>query len=244
MGEQIGNYVAAGLGQIVAFLPHLVSAAIILIVGYALSRLVGSVVSRLLGRAHFDGYIARRLHSKASSPGRPASRTVGSAVFWLGMLVTLSLTTRALNLATLSNGLDRILGYVPRVVVAAFIVGIAIAVANVLADLISDVSSRWVARGARVGIITLSVFMALDELGIARNIVMMVFAAVMGAAAVAAAVAFGIGNIDAARDFTRRLERRNRRAGPEEQAVAQQYHPAERRADVPPLQTTDSPRTH
>lgn len=72
---------------------------------------------------------------------------------------------------------------------------------------------------------------------------MMVFAAVMGAAAVAAAVAFGIGNIDAARDFTRRLERRNRRAGPEEQAVAQQYHPAERRADVPPLQTDRQP-TH
>lgn len=245
MGEQIGNYFATGLGQIVTFLPHLLSAVIILVVGYALSRLVGSVVRRLLARAHFDGYVARRLHPKANAPGRPASTTVGSAVFWLGMLVTLSLTTRALQLATLSDGIDRILGYVPRVIVAAFIVGVAIAVANVLAELISDVTSRWLARGARVAIITLSVFMALDELGIARNIVMTAFAAVMGAAAVAAAVAFGIGNIDLAREYTRRLERRGQRAAAPEKPTAPYYPPAEPGPRIPPVEPTDTgPRTH
>ncbi|HEY3447384.1 MAG TPA: mechanosensitive ion channel [Myxococcales bacterium] len=246
MGEQIRNYFATGIGQIVTFLPHLLSAVIILVVGYALSRLVGSLVRRLLARARFDGYVARRLHPKANAPGRPASTTVGSAVFWLGMLVTLSLTTRALRLASLSDGIDRILGYVPRVIVAAFIVGVAIAVANVLADLIGDVTSRWLARGARVAIIALSVFMALDELGIARNIVMTAFAAVMGAAAVAAALAFGIGNIDFAREYTRKLERRGQRSAAGEQPTGPLYPPAEPGARIPQVEPTDdtSPSRH
>jgi hypothetical protein len=246
MGEQIGSYFTAGLGQIVAFLPSLISAAIILVVGYALSRLVGSLVRRLLARVSFDSFIARRLRPRGSAPGHPASATVGSAVFWLGILVTLSLTTRALRLASLSGGIDRILSYVPRVIVAAFIVGIAISVANVVADLVGEVTSAWLARSARVAIIALSGFMALDELGIARSIVMTTFAALVGAAAVAAAIAFGIGNIDFARDFTRRLERRGQRAAAREgaQPSAPYYRP-DTGARVPPVESTDTgPRTH
>lgn len=251
MGEQIRNFFASGIGQVVAFLPNLLSAAIILAVGYLLSRLVGNLTYRLLGRAGFDSFVARRLHPRASAPGRSASRTVGSAVFWLGMLVTLSLTTRSLQLASLSAGLDNILGYVPRVIIAAIIVGVAIAVANVLADLIGDVTSSWVARGARVAVIALSVFMALDQLGIARNIVMTTFSAVVGAAAVAAAIAFGVGNIGFARDYTRRLEhRRSQREGPGggERARSSEYAP-EPGPHVPatPVQRHPSdtgPRTH
>ncbi len=247
MGEQMRNYFATGLGQIVAFLPNLLSAVIVLVVGYALSRVVGSLVRRLLSRVSFDGFIARRLHPRANRAEHPASATVGSAVFWLGMLVTLSLTARSLQLASLSAGIDRILGYVPRVIVAAFIVGIAIAIANVVSDLIGDVTSAWLARGARVAIVALSGFMALDELGIARNIVMMTFAAVIGAAAVAAAIAFGIGNIDFARDTTRRLERRRQRTAAEAgERPSARYRPPEPTAPrVTPVEPTDtSPRTH
>jgi hypothetical protein len=245
MGEQIRNYFATGIGQIAAFLPNLLSAVIILVVGYALSRLVGGLVRRLLAKVSFDSMVARRLHPRANAPGRPASTTVGSAVFWLGMLVTLSLTTRSLRLISLSDGLDRILGYVPRVIIAAFIVGIAIAIANVLADLIGDVTHAWLAQGARVAIIALAGFMALDELGIAQNIVMMTFAAVVGAAAVAAAIAFGVGNIDFARDFTRRWERRGQRASGRVEQPAAPYKPVEPGAHAPPVEPTDTrPHTH
>ncbi|MBI5546732.1 MAG: hypothetical protein HY901_22850 [Deltaproteobacteria bacterium] len=250
MVEQIRNYFATGIGQVVGFLPNLLSAVIIFVVGYALSRLAGSLVRRLLARLDFDPFINRRLHPRASAR-RPASSTVGSAVFWLGMLVTLSLTTRSLRLVSLSGGIDRILSYVPRVIVAAFIVGIAIAVANVVADLIGGVTSTWLARGARVAIITLSVFMALDQLGIARNIVMTTFAAVVGAAAVAAALALGVGNIDFARNYTRRLERRGERRavaqeGERRERPLEPYYPTEPGARVPPpVEPTDTgPHTH
>jgi hypothetical protein len=248
MGEQIMNYFAAGLGQIVAFLPNLVSAIIVFVVGYLLSRLLGSLVRRLLSRAQFDSFVARRLHPRANAPQRPASATLGSTVFWLGILVTLSLTARSLRLASLSQGFDRILGYVPRVIVAALIVGIAIAVANVISELIKDVGSAWLGRGARIAIIALSIFMALDQLGIAPNIVWTAFAAVIGAAAVAAAIAFGIGNIDAARDYSRRLQRRTTAAREREQPTSERYAPPapEQGARLSPASPSDTgrPPTH
>jgi hypothetical protein len=59
-----------------------------------------------------------------------------------------------------------------------------------------------------VAIATLAVFMALDELGVAQRIVMTTFSLLVGAAAVAAAIAFGIGNIGLAGELGRRWARR------------------------------------
>jgi len=82
-----------------------------------------------------------------------------------------------------------------------------VAVARFLSDMVAGMTSRWVANGVRIAIAALSVFMALDQLGVAPNIVNTAFAALVGAAAVAAAIAFGVGNIDLARDYSRRLRR-------------------------------------
>jgi hypothetical protein len=208
MGEQLGNYFSSGVGQVLDYLPALLSGVVILVVGYFVSRLLGNVATRLFHRAGLDRFVMRRLRPGTAAPRRSASGAAGAAVFWIGILATLSLAAQALGLATLAGGLNQILAYVPRVLVAALIVGVAIAVANVLADLTSNVTSAWVGRGIRVAVITLSVFMALDQLGIARNIVTVAFIAVVGAAAVAAAIAFGVGSIDVARGYSQRLARR------------------------------------
>ncbi len=208
MTGQLRDYFSTGVGQLVGFLPSLVSGILILVVGYLVSRLLGAVATRLLQRAGLDSFVSRRLRPGAATQRRSASRAAGLAVFWIGILATLSLASQALGLATLSAGLNQILGYVPRVLVAALIVGVAIAVANVLGDLLSDMTSAWVGRGARVAVIALSVFMALDQLGIAPNIVTATFIALVGAAAVAAAIAFGVGSIDVARRYSNRWARR------------------------------------
>ncbi|MGC4117097.1 MAG: hypothetical protein QM765_21555 [Myxococcales bacterium] len=203
MLEQIRNYFATGIGQITAYLPNLLSALVVLLVGYLLSRVLGSLVGRLLERTRFDGFVARHMAPSGRSPRLSASRTTGQAVFWLGMLVTFSLMAQSLRLAALSAGINRIIGYVPRVIVAALIVAIAIPVARVLSDLVANVSSAWLAKSVRVAVIAVSVFMALDQLGVAPNIVNAGFIAIVAAAATAAAIAFGVGGIDVARDYTR-----------------------------------------
>jgi hypothetical protein len=210
MGEQIRSYFGAGLGRVTGFLPNLLAAIVIAVVGYALSRLAGSVCRRLLARVGFDGWAARHLHPRAAGTRRPASAVLGSVTFGLGLLITAAMTANALQLYALGAGLNRILAFVPNVLVAGIIVGVAVAVGNLLASLIDTVTSPTLARAAKAAVIVLAAFMALDQLGVSHGVVLTMFTAFVGALAVAAAVAFGVGNIGLARDLTRRLAERTR----------------------------------
>jgi hypothetical protein len=217
MTDRIGDSFAAGIGRITAFIPNLLSALILGVVGYLLSRLFGAIATRLLLRLHFDRFVAHRLHPEAARRTSP-SRAVGSTIFWLGILTTVTMVARALSLDALANGLERILAYVPHVLVASIVLLVGIAVANLVANLLAGTASSAIARIARAAIVVLAAFMALDQLGIARNVVMTVFTAAVGAAAVAAAIAFGVGNRELAARYTRRwVERAERRSerGPE-----------------------------
>jgi hypothetical protein len=208
MGAQISSHFSSAVGRLAGFIPNLLSAIVILAVGILLSRLVGALARKLLARVGFDGFADRHLRLRAAAPRRSASALVGSAVFWLGTLLTVSMAANSLNLRTLSAGINGILAFIPRVVVACVIVGVAIAAARVLARFIGDVAGGTLAKGAQGAVIVLAVFMALDELGVSKTIVTTTFTAILGAAAVAAAIAFGVGNIGLARDYTHRLTSR------------------------------------
>jgi hypothetical protein len=214
MGERITDHFSNAFGRIAGFLPELISAAIILLIGYLLAKLAGSLVRNVLSRTRFDTFVHKRLERRraltrepervAVEPRRPPSTIVGSLTFWIGMLITLSMAARTLRLESLAVGLNRILAFIPNVLVAAVIVGVAAVLADLLAEVIGDVARGWLARSARVAVMVLAVFMALDQLGIATRVVTITFTVLLSAAAVAAAIAFGIGGIPLARDYTRR----------------------------------------
>jgi hypothetical protein len=214
MGARISAYFADAMGRIVAFLPHLVSAVLILAVGYGVAVLLRLLTRRLLHGAGFDRFVERRVHPKATRRGSP-SAGAGGVVFWIIMLAAITMASRALGLETLSAGLSRILGYVPNVLVACVIVAVGAAVGRLLGNLVADVSNRSLARVARGAVIALAIFMALDELKVAHGIVLTTFTLLVGAAAVAAAIAFGLGNRDLAGDYTRRWTRRLEAESPE-----------------------------
>jgi hypothetical protein len=211
MGEQIRSYFGSGVGRVTAFLPNLLAAVVIAVVGYLLSRLAGSLCRRILARIGFDAWAARHIHPRAGAAAkRPASAVLGSVVFGIGLLITATLAANSLGLQTLSAGLNRILAFIPNVLVAGIIVAVAVAVGNLLASLVGTVSNPTLAKAAKVAVIVLASFMALDQLGVSRRVVMTTFTAFVGAAAVAAAIAFGVGNIPLAREYTQRLRERGK----------------------------------
>jgi len=214
MGARISSYFADAIGRIVAFLPHLISAVLILAVGYGVAVLLRMLTRRLLHGAGFDRLVERRVHPKATSKGSP-SAGAGGVVFWIVILAAVTMAARTLELETLSAGLSRILGYVPHVLVACVIIAVGAAVGRLLGNLVADVSNRSVAGVARGAVIALAIFMALDELQVAHGIVLTTFTLLVGAAAVAAAIAFGVGNRDLAAHYTRRWTRKLEAESPE-----------------------------
>jgi hypothetical protein len=213
MFDKIGSYFSASVGRILAFLPNLLSALVIVAVGFILSRVAGTLVRRVLGRLGFDAFVRRQFPIADRAKASPsASKMLGSAVFWLGILVTAAMAADSLGLTALSAGIKRVLAFVPNLLVAVAILAIAAWAAKMIAGLVERVAGRTLARAAQAAVMVMAGFMALDQLGVARNIVTATFVALLGTVAVAAAIAFGVGNIGLARETTQRLVRRGREA--------------------------------
>ncbi len=119
-------------------------------------------------------------------------------------IITIGVAIDALHLTWLSAGVAVILGYLPNVLAAAAIVAVGYLVGNFAFRKLADsptVSPIW-ARVARIAILAVAGFMAVHQLGIATAIVATAFTLCLGALAVAAAVAFGLGNRELAGRIT------------------------------------------
>lgn len=203
----IGNSVERGFTEFFAWLPALLGAIAILVIGYFVARVIGKIVWRALHRAGLD----RTLHT---SPGgsfvqkvtSSPSRLLGTIAFWAVMLGTISLAVSVLGIEALTNFVAAIYAYLPNVLAALLIFlvagAIAAAVATLATRFLGDTGlGRVVATAAPILVMTIATFMILDQLKIAENIVVITYAALIGSIALGAALAFGLGGRDVARQM-------------------------------------------
>ena len=186
------------------FVPNLLGFLAVLVIGYFVAKLVGSLVGRLLQRAGLDrtltqGQGGRYVANVTQSP----SRLLGRIAFWALFLGVLSLALSVLGIAALTAFVGAILAYLPNVVAALLIFLVAGALAAGLAALAARTlgetpTGRVVATVAPGIVMAIAIFMILNQLRIAPEIVTITYAALIGALALAAALAFGLGGRDVA----------------------------------------------
>lgn len=197
--------------QIGAFVPSLVGALVILFAGYLLAKLAQRGTARLLRRLHLNEALARGgvLHAveRAGTPVNPA-KVVANLVFWLVMFAVLLVAANAIGLRSLADVFGELVAYIPSVIAAVVIVIVGIVLGNFVGGLIMASAGAihggpTLSRVGRVGVIVIAVFMALQELGVATEIVSTAFAILFGAVALALALSFGLGNRELAGEVTR-----------------------------------------
>lgn len=192
-------------GRVVAFLPNLIAALIILAVGFFIAMVLERVVRRLLSAIGLDRRpLARRWLGESAGIQR-LPRTGGRIVYWVTGLITVGLAIDALKLAWLSAGFARVMAYLPNVLAAALVVFVGYIAANFLYRETAARSKGTVlwARLVRGAVLTVAGFMALQQLGIATAIVTTAFTVAISAMAIAGALAFGLGNRELAGRVTR-----------------------------------------
>ena len=197
--------------QLADYIPALVGALVILFAGYLLAKLIERGIDRLLARIGLNRWLERGgVLDAVGRTGwrRSPSRLVASLVFWFVMFVVILLAARALGLESLAEVFSQLVSYVPSVIAAVVIVLIGIVLGEFVDGLIMASAGGLhggptLARVGRAGVIILAIFMALQELGIATEIVTTAFAIVFGAVALAFALSFGLGNRDLAGQVTR-----------------------------------------
>lgn len=188
----------------------LLGALVIVFVGYLLAALIERVTLRLLRRIRLNTMLERGGVMEAverTGSHMDPTRVAANLVFWFVMFAVLLVAADALG-ESLSGVFTELVGYIPSIIGAIVIIMIGNVLGAFVGGLISASVGRWaggptLARVARASVIMLAVFMALQELGVATQIVTTAFAILFGAVALALALAFGLGNRDLAGEITR-----------------------------------------
>jgi small-conductance mechanosensitive channel len=199
----------AGLDAFFAFVPQLIGAIVILIVGYVVAKILQAVVARVLKAVGFDGWMGRggikQFLDRAQTRETPAT-VLGKLAFWFVFIITITMAADALGIQQVSQVLAQLIAYIPSIIAAILILILAALLANFLSGIVRGATDSDVVLASitRYAIIVYAVFAALTELGIAVQLTAPTFLIVLGAVALAAAIAFGWGGRDVAKDIIER----------------------------------------
>ena len=200
-------------------IPALLGALIIVFAGYLLAKVLERLVDRGLRRIGLNNMLARGGVMEAverSGAHLNPTRVLSNLVFWLVMFAVILVAANALGLESLATVFGELVSYIPSVIAAIVIILVGIVLGQFVGGLIGASAGalhggRALARVGSGGVILLAVFMALQELGIATDIVTTAFAILFGAIALALALAFGLGGRELAGEITREWYQRYRK---------------------------------
>ncbi len=197
------------LGTVLTFLPRIVNAVLLLIIGYILARLIRGALTKGLRALHFDNVADRAgitRFLRMAGTDLDAARVLADVVFWWIFLVFIELAINALGLVEISGFLNAVLSYIPNVIAAVLIIVIGALIATVAADVVRGAAREaglsmapLLADVARWAIVIFAVLAALTQLNVAQNMIFILFAATVAMLALAGGLAFGLGGVDAAR---------------------------------------------
>ncbi|MCK4403727.1 MAG: hypothetical protein KAW02_01430 [candidate division Zixibacteria bacterium] len=201
--------------KIAGFAPDALQLIIIIILGFILAWLLKLIVREVLKVVKFDVFGYRvgmtSVLSKASITHSP-SEVIGIIIYWCAVLLFFLIALGTLELYAVDHLVTSIFTYIPRFVIAIFVFLLGYFLSRFLsrAILIGLVnahvkSAKLIATLFQILIIILFSAMAIEQLGIARGIVVATFAISFGGVVLASAIAFGLGGKDLAKDI---LERR------------------------------------
>lgn len=224
MSEQLAQRLEEGIYQIVAIVPQLLASLGILLAGFAIAKMVERGTETTLKRVGFnrwmkDGGVTEALH-RAGTTLDP-STAMAKLIFWAVMLLVILLSANALGLAVVSSLFAELLAYIPNVIAAVIVLVLGIVLGEFVKELVlasaGGVSGgRTLGRAAKGAVIVLAIFMALEQIGIAQDIVLVAFIAVFGATALAAGIAFGLGGRDVAAEIAREWYERSKQQDPQQ----------------------------
>lgn len=211
-----------GTEQLGVLLLPLAGAIVILLTGYLLARQVEKWMEQVLRRFNFHrvagaGGLAAAV-GRAGSHLDPAN-AIGKLMFWLVMLVVILLASTALGLESINEMFGLMLSYLPTLIAAVVIIILGMIVGEFVRGLILASAGGvagvpTVAKAAKAAVVVIAIFMALQQVGVAEEIVTATFTLMLGAVALGVGLAFGLGNRELAGEITRRWYEEGRQPEP------------------------------
>jgi hypothetical protein len=211
-GDSIFLAISTALNNLLAAIPAIVGALLLLIIGWVLSNVADRLVTTLLQRAGADRLLAERgpeVYGQAATRFTP-SEVSGDVVKWVIRLLFLIAAANLLGLTEISLLLNQIILWLPNLVVAAVVLLVAPLFAKFVRGAIEVGAGRMgfanaplLGRISEIAIIAFAVIIAINQIGIAGNLVQTLFNGLVFAVAIAFGLAFGLGGQTVAAEITR-----------------------------------------
>jgi hypothetical protein len=207
-GEAISMSLIGLWERFIMFLPALIGAIIVFVVGWIVASVLGKLIEKLIKSIKVDEALAKvGFNKKLGEVGisETVSELIGGIIKWFLILVFLMAATDILGLNQVTDFLNSIIFYLPNVVVAVVILAVAFLVANFVYNVVKGstkaagvMSATFLATISKWAIVLFAILAALLQLGIATSLVSTIFIGIIAALSLAAGLAFGLGGKDEA----------------------------------------------
>jgi len=205
----ISDPAVAMLNSIFVYLPKLFSALIIVYIAYLLGRIIGNLAAGILSKFGFDNLLVILGLAAEKSSKTSLSAVLGNLVTILIVFLASLEAANILGFTMIAGLADQFLVLFGHILLGLVIIAVGLYLARIIGDVISNRSSaypRLLSLIARVSIVGLALAMGLRQMGLANEIINLAFGLLLGALAVAAAIAFGLGGREMAAKKLQEIE--------------------------------------
>ena len=201
--------------RLVNFLPSFLGALLVFLAGWIIAVTMGRLAEKIMKTARVDKAMEKigvdwKKYQSGANLG--ISSFFGGLVKWFLVLVFLMAATDILNLSQVTEFLNKIILYIPNVVVAVVILAIVVMLGNFVYNVVKGstraagvMSATLLATISKWSIVIFGIFAALMQLGIASSLVSTIFVGIVAMLSLAGGLAFGLGGKDEARKILEKL---------------------------------------
>ncbi len=207
----VADPVKAMLIKIWGYVPTIVGAILILVIGWLIAKLIEAVVVKVLKAMKLDMASDKAGITNVLAQGDikgSISELIGAVVYWLVILVVLATVLNALNLTIAADILSKLVGYIPNILGAIFVMVLGSFLATFVAAIVRTTASnagisnsKALAEITKIVLIIFAAIMAIEQLGIGVAIMNLAISIILASVGIAIAIAFGLGCKDMAAKF-------------------------------------------
>ncbi len=237
-GDAVFLSISNALNSFLNAIPQVIGALLILLIGWIIAGFVAKIVTGVLEKAGVDRLFAERgadVYGPESAKVKP-SAIAGEIVKWVIRFVFLVAAANVLGLTQISELLNQVLLWIPNLIVAAVILLVAPLLARFVRGAIEVGAGKMgfsnaalLGKIAEIAIVAFAVVIAVNQIGIAAELVNTLFIGLVGAIALAFGLAFGLGGREVAAQLTQSWYESSKSAAEKVKAGTQ---------DAPPPKTT------
>jgi small-conductance mechanosensitive channel len=195
------RYLEQARAALAIYVPNLLGAAVLLLVGWLVARVLRALANRLLPRIYHILPARAQRELQVSAMDTFTVRFAAGVLYWLVLVLFLAAATDSLGLPVVSALMGGLARYLPRILVALVIVVAGVVFANLVRTTVSAAAASahvtyadLLGRLAQISILLIATLVAIDEIGVESTFLVVFLAVFLGTSVGGIALAFGLGS--------------------------------------------------